>query len=234
MHRLAEVGVELLHSGNDALGRLHHRVRRAIGHDDLHGLQVVVGGVLEVLHGLHLILHGEVRRGKRRGPHQEQLAEQHVALVDAGAHERVEIHHAQLDVADSLAQAVQTVGAEVLQTDGIVQLGRIADHAVVDVAFDGIGVGLRTRVIQDGREEVPVAQFRAAHRGESLEQVAADLALLHEGGVHDGAGGHDRREDPAVRHAVLGQAHIELVAVGLEGGGGVGALRAGDLVVGAQ
>ena len=67
-----------------------------------------------------------------------------------------------------------------------------------------------------------------------MEQVAADLALLHEGGVHDGTGGHDRRENPAVGHAVLGQAHIELVAVGLEGGGSVGALRTGDLVVGAQ
>ena len=106
MHRLAEIGVELLHGGNDALGRLHHGVRGAVGHDDLHGLQVVVGGVLEVLHGLHLVLHREVRRRKRGGPHQEQLAEQHVALVDAGTHERVQVHHAQLDVADSLTQAV--------------------------------------------------------------------------------------------------------------------------------
>ena len=43
--------------------RAADRAGGAVGHDDLHGLQIVVGGVLEVLHGLHLVLHREVRRG---------------------------------------------------------------------------------------------------------------------------------------------------------------------------
>ncbi len=188
----------------------------AVGHHDLHRLQVVVGGVLEVLHGLHLILVGKMRALRGGGPHEEQLAEQHVALVDAGADERVQVHHAQLDVAHALFQALQAVGAEVLQADGVVQLGGVADHAVVDVGLDGIGVGRGAGIVQDGREEVPVAELRAAHRGEALEEVAADLALLHVGGIHDRAGGHDRREDPAPGDAVLGQAHVELVAVGRE------------------
>ena len=64
--------------------------------------------------------------------------------------------------------------------------------------------------------------------------MAADAALLHEGGVAHRARGHDRGENPTVGHAVLGQAHVELVAVGLENGGGVGTLRAGELVVGTQ
>ena len=100
--RGAEVIEERFHGIDDTLGSLHHRAGGAVGHDDLHGLQIVVGGVLEVLHGLHLVLHREVRRRLGGGPYQKQLAEQHVALVDTGTDERVQVHHAQLDVADAL------------------------------------------------------------------------------------------------------------------------------------
>lgn len=208
VHRLAEVGVELLHLVDEPLRSLHHRLGAAVGLHDLHRLQVVVRRVLEVLHGLHLVLRRQARAFRGSSPHEEQLAEEHIALVDAGAHEGVQVHHAQLDVADTLAQALQAVGPEVLQADGIVQLGGVANHARVDIGLDGVGVGRRARVIQNGREEVPVAELGAAHRGQALEQVAADLALLHEGRVHDRARGHDRGEDPAPGDAVLGQAHV--------------------------
>ena len=205
---------ERLHLGKQTHGRVRDGVHAPARHVDLHGAQVVVGRSLEVRHRLDLLGTREAHCRQACKPHEEELGKVHVGLVDPCRVQGIEVEHAQLDVARvARAQRVEAIGAARLHAHGIIELAGLTNEPLVNVCLDARGVGRDARVVQDGRELVPISQLTAAHAPHAQVEVVAEECLLGIGRIEQRARGRHGGHNPAKSHGLLRQVEVERILV---------------------
>ena len=111
-------------------------------------------------------------------------------------------------------QRVEAIGAARLYAHGIVELAGLTNEPLVNVGLNARGVGRDARVIQNGRELVPISQLTAAHAPHAQVEVVTEERLLGIGRIEQRARSRHGSHNPAKGHGLLRQVEVERILVG--------------------